>query len=233
MSPKETLAQLISEIFGGIINDCLTFTKIRLHHNPVYKSLETGGGNFLMTLGLLSTLGFMAKIYAHLSNPSSFFDSNKHDEVKKLKFEIIKRPGINKKLLDYLKIPPMGSVNEEDAFVNLVNRVQSDNIVYLGLDVRSSRKIWKIYRNKLAHLTIPLSPVGVYDKDMSHLTWGVVEHEISKLGSFLAKDDLILCNPDKLIQDAKTIGTWLCSYIDSRNEETATNTLKWLKSELA
>lgn len=59
MNSREELKQIVIEITGGIINDCLTFTKIRLHHNPLYKSLKTGGGNFLMALGLLSVLGFL------------------------------------------------------------------------------------------------------------------------------------------------------------------------------
>lgn len=185
-----------------------------------------------MALGLLSVLGFIAKIYMILSKPNSVFNKTAHSKLKNFKNQLAGLPGVNKKLLDKLNIPRVGSINEEDAFVSLIDKVQSENIAYLGLDDNSSRKIWKIYRNKLAHLNIPLSPVGVYDKDMSHLSWVDVEHVISKQGSFLVKNDLILCFADKLVQDAKTIGIWLCSYIDTCKEETVINALNWLKSEL-
>ena len=186
-----------------------------------------------MALGLLSVLGFVAKIYMILSKSNSLVDETEYNELKTFKSKLTKIPGINKKLVDKLIIPKVGSVIEEDAFANLINKVQSKKIAYLGLDDISARKVWKIYRNKLAHLAVPLSPVGVYDKDMSHLSWVEVEHEVSKLGSFFVRDDLILCNSDKLVYDSKKIGIWLCSHIDTCNENTVTNALNWLKSELA
>lgn len=232
MSPDEKLKQLIIEITGAIINDSLTFTKIRLHHNAFYKSLGTGGGNFLMALGLLSVFGFISKLYSILSEPDRIFLQDKYQELKDFKTELSNIPNINKKLLDKLIIPRVGTINEEDAFLNLVKKVQSENILYLGLDGESAKKVWKIYRNKLAHINTPLAPIGVYDQDLSNLTWIEVEHLISKQGSFLVKDDLILCNSDKLVQDSRKLATWLCSYIDTCKKNSVMQALKWLNAQL-
>ncbi len=229
---EEELKQLILNLSDGIINDCLTFSKLRLHHNPIYKSLNSGGGNFLMALGLLSILGFLAKIYITLADPKSVIDEIKNKELKTFKADLAKMAKVDKKLLNSLVIPRAGSINEEDAFVRLINKVQDDNIAYLGLNDSSARIIWKIYRNKLAHLTVPLAPVGVYDQDMSHLSWVQVEHEVSKQGTFLVKGNLILCNSDKLVQNAKTIRLWLCTYIDTLDKKTIANALRWLKFQL-
>ena len=67
---------------------------------------------------------------------------------------------------------------------------------------------------------------------MSDLSWVEVEHAINKQGSFLVRDDLILCNSDKLVQNAESIRIWLCSYIDTCKEKAVTNALSWLKAEL-
>jgi len=233
METREKLKSLTLETTGGVINDCLTFTKLRLQHNSLYKQLNSGGGNFLMALGLLSVLGFLSKIYSVLSNREAVVDEKKHQSLKNLKCQIEQFPDIDKNLFKKFILPRVGSLNEEDAFVNFIVKVQSENVDYLGLDENSARKVWKFYRNKLAHLTVPLAPVGVYDKDLSHMDWVDIEYLISKQGSFLVRDNLILCNSDKLVQNAKKLSIWLSTYIDTCDDENIENALNWLNRELS
>lgn len=232
MKQKDQINLLVQEISGSLTSDSLTFIKIRLQHNAIYKSLSTGGGNFLMTLGLLSTLGFLAKVYCKLSYPDFFTDDRVVIKAKKLKKKMAESRIATKKELEIFRVPRIDETNEEMCFVKLIDRVQEDNITYMGLNNTSAQQVWRLFRNKLAHISVPRSPVAVYDKDLSTQPWHLIEHEISKTAAFKVEGDTIFCNPDKLTIDVRTISIWLCSLVDSSDRKSVFRTLKWLKSEL-
>lgn len=226
------LKKIIQQRTEFITSDCDTFIMARVQ-KVEYAKWNTGGGNFLMAVGLFSVLNFLAKIHLHLVKPKLFTsDSDREDYL--IKVEELKTANPEyKKFLNSLTKPKVNSVNETYAFEILVNTLPK----YIDLGIIhykiAPREIWKIYRNLLSHMAWPGSSIAtnkyssIQDKNIISIHSYI---DVNSTTSFYRVGSIIQCNSDKLTVDLLKISDWLCRELDSNryNEEDIGSTLKWL-----
>ena len=143
------------------MGDCRTFFRVRHDQRDWYKTEQGdrpfGGGNFLMALGLLSVLNFLAKVQLQLTEPEAFVTEADRITVKNARKEIIiKMPEVESILTGRRTkwiAQPVGSCNETEAFAALVKAVQP--VANLGLNEANVRDVWAAFRNHLAHMAWP------------------------------------------------------------------------------
>lgn len=218
-----------------IANDCSTYWRLRLEQPENLKSLAAkgiGGGNFVMALALFSVFNVLSKCYAFLVSPDVFVTEEDGKQVK----EAVRELRTDPKYAALLKNPktnwrpqPNGSCNETDAFRVLVKDLLADQ-VDLGLPVESSGRIWKGFRNQLAHMAHPDGIVQVCRTE--HPSPDAKRTILSSIPkAFLQVGDRWLCNADRLSIDILDVADWLGNRIDQCVYEERLVAMKvWLSS---
>jgi hypothetical protein len=197
---------------------------------------ETGGGNFLMALGLFAVLNFLAKVHRHLTDPDAFIAQNDREIVNETIKGLKKDPKL-KVILEGKNtrwLPPrVGDVNEKESFIKLVDALP--NKIDLGIPDdkgESAGEIWNSLRNSLAHMAWPKSPLGAYSTfpestTMRELRWMIDSGQ----KSFYKYQDCLVYNSDKLNIDVYKIAEWICTKIEKGIFSNANigGTLKWMR----
>src|SRR6185437_6441023 len=83
--PATRLKALVQERVRLVSADCDTFLHVRCD-GSLLPQWGSGGGNFMMALGSLSALNFLAKLHRHLDSPESFVtqvDRERVEEARK------------------------------------------------------------------------------------------------------------------------------------------------------
>lgn len=206
MSAKETLNSYICDRANNITNDCLTFLFYKCTYNQDYhlhgKSINLGGGNLTMGIGLFSVIEYLSKIYYVL------------------KVGWFNIPADHKKGND---------LKGNEAFWVLINDLPVD-LGIKTLNKSEMNEFWKNWRHKLVHLLAQDSDWGTVKAYDLPLCITEMEKKVSENQSFKKIDNVWHCNADKLRQDCQSITQWVSSQLDTYEQNIQT-TLEWLESQ--
>lgn len=229
------LKSLVKERTGLISSDCDTFVHVRFQGPKLLKEWTTGGGNFLMTIGLLAVINFQAKVYRYLTDPDAFVKSSDVINVKDV-IKIIKKGSPNlKNILEGSNtkwVPPrVGNVNETECFIKLVQALLRDSIdLGLPADGNILRSIWEKYRNYITHMAYPKSAISTYPhikaKDLRIAKQRIVDKGTTAFR--FEKNGEVILNVDRLNEDVLKISVWLINLIDNADPSNVKLTLEWV-----
>lgn len=236
---QECLKQEINWRVRFVLNDCLTFIRVRNQQREWYESnkgSETeeglGGGNFMMAQSLFSALNFLGKAYAHLRHREKYFYSTKHgelvnDAVEQLRskdnqtklreiFPNLDFPALlHKKAMTVWRAPSPGDCKNETAVFRMLVESLSETVDF-GFTIQEADLVWAQFRNKLAHMAAPASTVETgRPPDGSR--------------SFRPNGDRWICNVECLVHDLHLVASWLCNRIEEVTDLTTLQaTLTWI-----
>lgn len=216
-----------------MINDARLFTWAKCEgRRKTIEKLNLGGGNFLVTLGLFSTLNFLSKVYYLLHDNAKLWTKEEVDLIKKE----LKSNARTKKA----KPPFVGSPRktERDCFIKFASDLEYP--LFNGskeLPISEQKvlydKIWNSFRNKLAHMAMPDGTATALDfGDMSYND-AVEILDINTDAAFVKQEDRYVVFPDLFARDIKEWVRWLNQKIHDPkkfNEQRVIATINWIKS---
>jgi hypothetical protein len=116
MTLDEVKAELKSEVqrrVEGLVADCRTLLAVRTEQHGWFKQRQSqvglGGGNFLIAIGLLALLNFLAKVHLWLVDSESFATEVVRKKVVAARKQVIaKIPGLERVVKDRWQKPRPG-----------------------------------------------------------------------------------------------------------------------------
>lgn len=143
------IVKLIEQDTDLLLNDIKTFIYLRseLYTNYVDQTYGIGGGNFLMLVGLFSTLFYMAKCYAIIKDRQDLIVNH-----ESLLSRILIKLGIHQ-----LQWGPHRVIDRKA--LKFLLKDYSD----WNLSKKQFNQIMDLYRNSLAHMGLPKLPVSTID----------------------------------------------------------------------
>lgn len=221
-----------------MVHDCLTITLAR---QEKVADWGTGGGNFLMTIGLMSVLGFLSKLYLCLMEPDKIVTKSDFDNIKNF-IQILKQDGKYQNYIDKINLFPMkpGLINETDAFSSFCYIIQNNQVTNLGFPneekacKEAARVAWNFFRNKLTHMAWPYQQVAVLPslklKSVKELESFI---RISTYKAFSKEGEFYRFIPEKLIFDILDIQKWLINQVQSGSfDDNLDFTNQWMDDRL-
>lgn len=138
-----------------MLNDVNSFIFLRSKEGlPILNEYKLGGGNLISLIGQLAILNFLAKIH---------FVLNKGDKAHATQDKIDKITGIRNasaKLKKYIRVPMLGEMNEQQAFVFLILEYPKD--IGIPKEEEKIKKVWNDLRNKISHVaTIEVDNIAI------------------------------------------------------------------------
>lgn len=136
-----------------IIKDNYSYLYLNSEQYSNIKKYELGEGLFVSAISLFALLNFISKVFYILEKGASIIVSQENvDEYESLK-KIIKEknPEDWKRIQEYYKKPRIGTINEPEAFILLIQECPID----FGIDKTNRseiNRIWDKFRNKLTHM---------------------------------------------------------------------------------
>jgi len=237
-NPAEQLKEIIGQRASFIGGDCNTFIMAKSQKENFIHDWGTGGGNFLMAVGLFAVINFLSKVFSHLVEPTAFISEAGRQTVIDAKRTLRQSHPELREVIARWPTPRVGDVNEIRAFINLVTGLPSE--IDLGISTQdniSAEEIWRTFRNFLTHMAWPGSPVStitfINQPEIHNIEQILQAIDNSGLKAFYREDNIIKCNSDKLTIDAHKIAEWLCRQINGNRftEENITSTLAWVTSQ--
>jgi hypothetical protein len=236
---KAELKYQVHRRVEGLVADCRTLLAVRTEQHQWFKKRQgevgLGGGNFLIAIGLLALLNFLAKVHLWLVDSQSFATEANLEEVKAAKARVIEDiPDLRRVVKDRWMNPRPGDCNEQRAFIKLVEAMREE--IDLGIaDNKEAEEVWQKIRNKLTHMAMPDGGAGVYEG--GH-TLEEVETQIRngpkafmKAAEMKGADERWACISDRLNMDIPRIEVWLQRKIDACEDVgIIESALDWIRS---
>ncbi len=210
-------------------NDCRTLWRVRLERSIWYENnhadqsrpIGLGGGNFVMALAMLSACNLLAKGHVWLKKSEMFVTRADVDAVIAAVAEAKQNPNLAAVLGNNKTRwgePFLGSCNESSAFAMLVKALRKDGID-LGVPNGDASKVWKDFRNRLAHMAHVSGTATVYTTGRPQFKPKAAEAWI-KNGpkAFVKENGRWICMVDRLSLDILDICEWLCRKLDACTE---------------
>jgi len=232
------LKDLIKQRTSFIGGDCYTFIMGKSRNENYIHLWGTGGGNFLMAVGLFSVINFLAKVYRHLVEPTAFISEADRQSVIDTKTTLKTEHPELKQVISGWQNPRIGDVNEMQTFIKLGEALPKN--IDLGIsqqDNITAENVWKVFRNFLTHMAWPGSSVATihFQNLPTNLTIEQMLQVIDNSGmkSFYKENSQLRCNSDKLTVDANKIANWLCEQLDNSQftEANIESTLAWIQAD--
>jgi hypothetical protein len=171
---KESLKAIIRERTRFITGDCDTFLHVKRQATPLIGEWGSGGGNFLMAIGLFALINFLAKAHRYLVKPSQFVTSEYHADLTASRRRI--RKLITKDndgdfvrtdkdyVRRYFTARVGDAFNEAQTFSTFVSVLQQNNINFGIPNKEVSEHLWFVFRNALTHMAMTRqASVAAYD----------------------------------------------------------------------
>lgn len=233
---REELKKAIEER-TWMVNDARLFTWAKCEgRQKIIEKLKIGGGNFLTVLGLFSVLNFLAKTYFLLHDGSGIWTI---EEVRQISQELNKSPETKGAVP-----PPVGSPKQSEAecFVKFALDLEfplfQDSKQLSTTEQRELyEKIWRSYRNKLAHMAMPAHAAITLDFGNRNYEGidGVAELlDNNTEPAFVKQGANYAVYPDLFIRDIKKWIGWLNQQIDDPDkfpDEQIQATLDWINGK--
>lgn len=224
------LKQIIQERTSFIVGDCNTFIMARGQNPSALTSWNTGGGNFLMAVGLFAVLNFLGKMYRHLTYPEAFTTAEDKQQVVNAKATLRTQHPEMSQILRKWQNPRVGEIDETRTFINLVNALPATIDMGFSEDITPDQ-VWRTFRNYLTHMAWPNSAISTFNFRTPPITLSraleAVENDVRK--PFYIEYGVISCNSDKLSVALTQIANWLCAEIGRGrfSEENIASSIEW------